>query len=90
MQIFLPWQLVSNIMIYVCDCHFSSVFVTSIANLGGADSLSLSSLENEASGRGDQPWPRQTTHHRHAPPTSSPRKNFSASNLSVFNYEANR
>ncbi|MPC19923.1 Ubiquitin carboxyl-terminal hydrolase 32 [Portunus trituberculatus] len=68
----------------------STVFVTSIASLGGADSLSLSSLENDVPGRCDQSGSRQMTHPRHGPVSSSPRKNFSSSSLSVFNYEANR
>ncbi|XP_069942662.1 ubiquitin carboxyl-terminal hydrolase 32 isoform X2 [Cherax quadricarinatus] len=68
----------------------SHVLVTSIASLGGADSVSLTSLESDGSGRLDQSGSRQGTLQRHGHSASSPRKNFSSSSLSVHNYEANR
>ncbi|KAK4322970.1 hypothetical protein Pmani_006294 [Petrolisthes manimaculis] len=72
----------------------SGVFVTSIASLGGGgggDSVSLTSLESDVSGRWD-PTSVPANRHRHHPPPSSasPRKNFSSTNLSVYNFDGNR
>ncbi|XP_027228164.1 ubiquitin carboxyl-terminal hydrolase 32 isoform X2 [Penaeus vannamei] len=69
----------------------NSVLVTSIASLGGADSVSLTSLDSEGSLiRTEQPGSRQGSLQRHAPTTSSPRKNFSSGNLAVYSHETSR
>lgn len=68
----------------------SGVFVTSIASLGGGggDSVSLTSLESDMSGRWD---PTSGVANRHRQSSSaSPRKNFSSTNLSVYNLDGNR